>query len=145
MRSWQEGLAVLPCRHYADPHGNLLHRPVWKREMKQRLLVPRSKAKDRTICFTEDQSGSDLGGQELWPQGTGGWRINGRKQWITNGPICEFATVMATVDPKLGLKVLILLGERRRRTVMVCARQRLHKLGSMFCDSEVVLDMFCSG
>jgi len=77
-------------------------------EIKQRILVPAIKGeKIGTICFTEDQSGSDLGGtRTLATKVDRGWRINGRKQWITNGPIADFTTVMATVDPKLGLKGL---------------------------------------
>ena len=61
-------------------------------KIKQRILVPAIKGeKIGTICFTEDQSGSDLGGtRTLATKVDGGWRINGRKQWITNGPIAEF-------------------------------------------------------
>src|SRR4030043_782483 len=76
--------------------------------IKQKILVPAIKGeKIGTICFTEAQSGSDLGGpRTLAATVDGGWRINGRKQWITNGPIADFATVMATIDPKSGLKGL---------------------------------------
>ena len=58
-------------------------------DIKQRILVPAIKGeKIGTICFTEDQSGSDLGGtRTLATKVDGGWMINGRKQWITNGPI----------------------------------------------------------
>ena len=103
-------------------------------EIKQRILVPAIKGeKIGTICFTEDQSGSDLAGtRTLATKVDGGWRINGRKQWITNGPIAEFTTVMATVDSKLGLKGLnFFLVEKKtdQRDGFTCG-QRLHKLGS---------------
>jgi len=103
-------------------------------EIKQRILVPAIKGeKIGTICFTEDQSGSDLGGtRTLATKVDGGWRINGRKQWITNGPIAEFTTVMATVDPKLGLKGLnfFLVEKKTADRDGFVTGQRLHKLGS---------------
>jgi alkylation response protein AidB-like acyl-CoA dehydrogenase len=114
-------------------------------EIKQRILVPAIKGeKIGTICFTEDQSGSDLGGtRTLATKVDGGWRINGRKQWVTNGPIAEFATVMATVDPKLGLKGLnfYLVEKKSAQRDGFVIGQRLHKLGSR-CSvtGELVLD-----
>jgi alkylation response protein AidB-like acyl-CoA dehydrogenase len=103
-------------------------------EIKQRILVPAIKGeKIGTICFTEDQSGSDLGGtRTLATKVDGGWRINGRKQWITNGPIAEFTTVMATVDPKSGLKGLnfFLVEKKTADRDGFVTGQRLHKLGS---------------
>jgi butyryl-CoA dehydrogenase len=114
-------------------------------DIKQRILVPAIKGeKIGTICFTEDQSGSDLGGtRTLATKVEGGWRINGQKQWITNGPIADFATVMATVDRKLGLKGLnFYLVERKtdNRDGFVPG-QKIHKLGSR-CSmtAELVFD-----
>jgi alkylation response protein AidB-like acyl-CoA dehydrogenase len=102
--------------------------------IKDRILVPAIRGeKIGTICFTEDQSGSDLGGtRTLATKVDGGWRINGRKQWITNGPIAEFATVMATIDPKLGLKGLnfFLVEKKADGRDGFTPGQRLHKLGS---------------
>ena len=77
-------------------------------EIKQRVLVPAIKGeKIGTICFTEDQSGSDLGGTRTsaTPK-DGGWVLNGRKMWITNGPICDFCTVLAQTDPEKGMEGL---------------------------------------
>jgi alkylation response protein AidB-like acyl-CoA dehydrogenase len=73
--------------------------------IKQRVLEPAVRGeKIGTICFTEDQSGSDLGGTKTTATPKdGGWLLNGRKMWITNGPICDFCTVLATVDPKKGI------------------------------------------
>jgi len=114
-------------------------------DLKQTILVPAIKGeKIGTICFTEDQSGSDLGGtRTLATKVDGGWRINGRKQWITNGPICDFATVMATIDPKLGLKGLnfYLVERKTENRDGFVSGQRLHKLGSR-CSvtGELVMD-----
>jgi len=113
--------------------------------IKQRILVPAIRGeKIGTICFTEDQSGSDLAGtRTLAARVDGGWRINGRKQWITNAPIADFATVMATVDPKLGLKGLnfYLVERKTENRDGFVSGQRLHKLGSR-CSvtGEIVLD-----
>jgi butyryl-CoA dehydrogenase len=73
--------------------------------IKERVLVPAIKGeKIGTICFTEDQSGSDLAGTRTTavPE-KDGWVLNGRKMWITSGPICDFCTVLATTDPAKGL------------------------------------------
>jgi alkylation response protein AidB-like acyl-CoA dehydrogenase len=102
--------------------------------IKQRILVPAIKGeKIGTICFTEDQSGSDLAGtRTVATKVDGGWRVNGRKQWITNGPIAEFATVMATVDRKMGLKGLnfYLVERKTENRDGFVPGQKIHKLGS---------------
>ena len=102
--------------------------------IKQRILVPAIKGeKIGAICFTEDQSGSDLAGtRTVATKVDGGWRIDGRKQWITNGPIAEFATVMATVDRKMGLKGLnfYLVERKTENRDGFVPGQKIHKLGS---------------
>jgi butyryl-CoA dehydrogenase len=102
--------------------------------IKQRILVPAIKGeKIGTICFTEDQSGSDLAGtRTVATKVDGGWRIDGRKQWITNGPIADFATVMATVDRKMGLKGLnfYLVERKTENRDGFVSSQKIHKLGS---------------
>lgn len=77
-------------------------------KIKERCLLPAIRGeKIATICFTEEQSGSDLSSIKTTAIRDGDyWILNGRKQWITNGPICDFATVLATTDPKKGLKGL---------------------------------------
>ena len=69
--------------------------------LKQRCLVPAIEGdKIAAVCFTEDQSGSDLAGTRTTATRDGDdWIINGTKQWVTNGPVCDFATVLATTDP----------------------------------------------
>jgi len=77
-------------------------------EIRQRVLVPAIKGdKIGTICFTEDQSGSDLGGTRTTAtKEDSGWVLNGRKAWITNGPVCDFCTVLAQTEPSRGLEGL---------------------------------------
>jgi len=100
-------------------------------EIKQRVLVPAiTGEKIGTICFTEDQSGSDLAGTRTSAVSKdGGWVLNGRKQWITNGPICDFCTVLAQTDPDKGMNGLsFFLVERG--TDGFASGQHLDKLGS---------------
>jgi butyryl-CoA dehydrogenase len=99
-------------------------------DIKERCLYPAMRGeKVATMCFTEDQSGSDLGATRTTVRADGdGWRINGTKMWITNGPICDFCTVMATSDPSLGLKGLnFFLVEKGAPGFS--SGQILHKLG----------------
>jgi butyryl-CoA dehydrogenase len=77
-------------------------------EIRDRLMIPAIKGdKIATICFTEDQSGSDVGGTRTSATKVdGGWVIKGTKNWITNGPLAEFATVLCQTDPEKGVKGL---------------------------------------
>lgn len=98
--------------------------------VKERCLLPALRGeKIATICFTEDQSGSDLAGtRTLARKVEGGWVLNGTKNWITNGPLADFATVLATTDPAKGMKGLnFFLVEKG--TPGFSAGQVLHKLG----------------
>jgi alkylation response protein AidB-like acyl-CoA dehydrogenase len=99
--------------------------------VKQRVLVPAIKGeKVAAICFTEDQSGSDLAGTQTTAVRDGdSWVLNGRKQWVTNGPHCDFATVLAQTQPGAGLKGLsFFLVENG--TPGFLRGQMFHKLGS---------------
>ena len=98
--------------------------------IKERCLLPAMRGeKIATMCLTEDQSGSDLGATRTTAVKDGdGWRINGTKMWITNGPICNFCTVLATTDPSKGLKGLnFFLVEKG--TPGFSSGQIIHKLG----------------
>jgi butyryl-CoA dehydrogenase len=98
--------------------------------IRERCLSPAIKGeKIATMCFSEDQSGSDLGATRTTAVRDGdGWRLNGTKMWITNGPICDFCTVLATTDPSKGLKGLnFFLVEKG--TSGFSGGQIIHKLG----------------
>jgi len=77
-------------------------------EIKKRCLYPAMRGeKIGTMCFTEDQSGSDLAATRTRVVKDGKeWVINGTKMWITNGPIADMATVLATTDPEKGVQGL---------------------------------------
>jgi alkylation response protein AidB-like acyl-CoA dehydrogenase len=99
--------------------------------IRERCLLPAMRGeKIATMCFTEDQSGSDLAAtRTLARKVDGGWVLTGTKNWITNGPIADFATVLATTDPSLGMKGLnFFLVEKG--TEGFSHGQILHKLGA---------------
>jgi acyl-CoA dehydrogenase len=57
---------------------------------------------EKTMCFalSETDAGSDLWGMRTTAVRDGSrWRINGTKQWMTNGPYAEYALVFAVTDP----------------------------------------------
>ena len=96
----------------------------------KRLMIPAIEGKKiATICFTEDQSGSDVGATRTSATKVdGGWVIKGTKNWITNGPIAEFATVLCQTDPPKGVKGLdFFLVEKGMEGFSY--GQILHKLG----------------
>jgi len=110
--------------------------------LRERCLLPAIRGeKIATMCFTEDQSGSDLAStRTLAKKVEGGWLINGTKNWITSGPTADFATVLATTDPVRGMKGLnFFLVEKG--TPGFAPGQLLHKLGARgpAC-GELVLD-----
>jgi alkylation response protein AidB-like acyl-CoA dehydrogenase len=110
--------------------------------LKQQLLVPAIKGgKIAAICFTESQSGSDLGGTRTTATRDGDeWVLHGTKEWITNGPVCDFATVAATTDPKLGLKGLSFFLVEADRAGFQRGRP-IGKLGARASSTgEIVLD-----
>jgi butyryl-CoA dehydrogenase len=99
-------------------------------EAKKRCLYPAMKGeKVATMCFTEDQSGSDLSSTRTTMVKDGKeWVINGTKMWITNGPVADFCTVLASTNTSLGAKGLnFLLVEKG--TPGFSAGQVLDKLG----------------
>lgn len=99
--------------------------------IRERCLLPAIRGeKIATMCFTEDQSGSDLAStRTLAKKVDGGWVLTGTKNWITNGPSADFATVMATTDPAKGMKGLnFFLVEKG--TAGFHSGQILHKLGA---------------
>ncbi len=57
------------------------------------------------FCVTEPGAGSDVSSLRTRADKTeGGWVLNGRKCFITNGGIADVHIVVATVDPTLGHK-----------------------------------------
>ncbi len=113
--------------------------------LRERCLLPALRGeKIATMCFTEDQSGSDLAATRTSAKKVdGGWVLTGTKNWITNGPTADFATVLATSDPAKGMKALnFFLVEKG--TPGFQPGQLLHKLGARgpACGELVLEDVF---
>ena len=75
-------------------------------EQKKRLLMPAIRGeKMGVIAFTEPDCGSDLGAIRTTARKEGeGYRLKGRKLWITNADRADFFTVAATTDPSQRVK-----------------------------------------
>ncbi|HEX3364623.1 acyl-CoA dehydrogenase family protein [Phenylobacterium sp.] len=71
---------------------------------KERYLRPLALGEKLScFCLTEPQSGSDASALLTRAERTpNGWRLNGRKQFITSGSIADLAVVFARTDPAAG-------------------------------------------
>jgi glutaryl-CoA dehydrogenase len=86
--SVQGSLAMFPIHAYGSP------------EQKQEWL-PRMAAGTAVGCFglTEPDRGSDPGDMQTRARRDGGdWVLNGRKMWITNGPVADVAVIWAQAE-----------------------------------------------
>lgn len=70
---------------------------------KEKYLVPvASGAKIGAYSLTEPQSGSDAGNMQTLAVADGdSYVINGRKSWVTSGPVADFIILFAMVQPEL--------------------------------------------
>ena len=59
------------------------------------------------FAITESEAGSDVSGlKSVVREVEGGWRLSGSKLWINNGPVCDFAVVLARAEGSTGGKGL---------------------------------------
>jgi alkylation response protein AidB-like acyl-CoA dehydrogenase len=72
-------------------------------EQKQKYLVPvASGQKIGAYSLTEPQSGSDAGNMKTMAVQDGdSYVINGRKSWVTSGPVADYIILFAMVHPEL--------------------------------------------
>ena len=111
-------------------------------EHRERLLKPALRGeKIGTIAMTEPDYGSDLGGITTKAVPTdSGWRISGRKMWITSATVADFFTVAAKTDPEAGFKGIDLFLVEKDNPGLQVGKQ-IEKLGVKASEtSEVVLD-----
>jgi alkylation response protein AidB-like acyl-CoA dehydrogenase len=76
----------------------------------ERLLKPALRGeKIGTICITEPNAGTDLGGIATFATKVdGGYRINGQKMWVTLAPLADFFTVFARAGDDRKLTIFLL-------------------------------------
>ena len=99
----------------------------------------------KIACYglSEPQSGSDVSGMRtravLAPDGTH-YLVNGRKSWITSGPVADFMMLFATVDPARGAKGItaFLLDTRAPGFVRGKTEPKLGIRASATCEVEFV-------
>jgi butyryl-CoA dehydrogenase len=95
--------ACASCGVIMSVNNSLFCDPVYKfgnEEQKKRVLEPVASGK-KLGCFglTEPMSGSDAQTMVTGAEKTsGGWVINGAKNWITNGPHADYILVFAITD-----------------------------------------------
>ncbi|HTQ46225.1 MAG TPA: acyl-CoA dehydrogenase family protein [Polyangiaceae bacterium] len=95
--------ACASCGVIMSVNNSLFCDPVYKfgnDEQKKRILAPVASG-EKLGCFglTEPMSGSDAQTMVTSAEKTsGGWRINGAKNWITNGPHADWIVVFAVTE-----------------------------------------------
>ncbi len=110
-------------------------------DQRARLLGPALRGeKVGTICMTEPDAGSDLGGLRTRAEPAGdGWRLNGQKMWITSAPVADFFTVFARVSDEKKNNLGIFLVERE--TPGLTVGRSIRKMGvRASITSEVALE-----
>lgn len=97
----------------------------------------------KITCFalTEPAAGSDVRGiQATATRSDKGWVLNGRKIFITNGPICDLAIVVAYIDRNVGIDGMALFVVEQG-TPGFDSTKRLDKMGHYSSEiGEIVLD-----
>jgi len=113
-------------------------------DQKQRFLRPIATGA-AVACYglSEPQSGSDAAGMRtratLAADGSH-YLINGKKSWITSGPVAEYMLLFATVDPQRGAKGItaFLVDTRQTGYVRGRAEPKLGIRASATCEIEFV-------
>ena len=88
-------------------HSNLCVNQIFRNasdDQKQRFL-PRLISGEHVgaLAMSESDAGSDVVGMRLRAEPDGdGYRLNGHKMWITNGPDADVLVVYAKIDPDAG-------------------------------------------
>jgi acyl-CoA dehydrogenase len=126
-------------------HGGLATDPILRyasEDLKQKYLPFAVRGeKVGAFALTEPDAGSDASGIRTTATGQGGgYRLNGSKTFITNGTICDFATVAAYTQPdKRGTGINLFIVNREDPGFSVT--KKLKKLGNHSCDTaELALD-----
>src|SRR4030043_1256695 len=126
-------------------HGGLATDPLLRygsEDLKQRTLPFAARGeKIGAFALTEPDAGSDASGIRTTALKQGnGYRLNGSKTFITNGPICDFVTVAAYTDPtKRGTGINLFIVNRDNPGFSVA--KKLEKVGNHSSDTaELAFD-----
>jgi butyryl-CoA dehydrogenase len=109
--------ACASCGVIMSVNNSLFCDPVYKfgtADQKQRVLAPVARG-EKLGCFglTEPMSGSDAQTMVTTAEKVdGGWRLDGAKNWITNGPHADWILVFAVTERTPRVKHTAFLVER---------------------------------
>lgn len=103
-------LSVAACVSMQSMMGTNFVYTLGNEEHHERLLKPAIRGeKIGTICITEPNAGSDLGAISTFAEKVkGGYRLNGRKMWVTLAPVADFFTVFARAGADRKLTIFLL-------------------------------------
>jgi butyryl-CoA dehydrogenase len=111
-------------------------------DLRQRYLAPALRGDQvATFALTEPGAGSDIGNITTHAErADGGWRLTGRKTWVTNAPVADMLTVCAKTSRERGMKhIALFLVDRRFPGVSL--GKKIDKLGvRASATGEIVLD-----
>ena len=110
-------------------------------EQQERYLIPALKGESvSAFALTEPGAGSDLRGIKTRAERTaGGWKLTGRKTFITNATIADFMIVVAVTDPGAGTEGMGLFMVDLPSTRVEITR--IKKMGHLSSEiAEVALD-----
>ena len=93
-------------RSAVSVQSSLVMHPIYAygNEAQRKKYLPKLASGEWVGCFglTEPDHGSDPGSMRTKAESVdGGYRLHGRKQWITNAPIADVAVVWAKLDDKI--------------------------------------------
>ena len=127
--------------------GGLATNPIYQfgsERLKREFLVPAIKGeKIGAFALTEPDVGSDAASIKTRAIKDGGdYVLNGSKTFITNGPICDYAVVAATVDPARKADGVCLFVVEKGTPGFVVAR-KLDKVGNRSAETGELLFEAC--
>ena len=120
-------------------HGILKH---GTEEQKQKFLRPVASGQAvGAYALTEPQSGSDSANMRTRAQRSADgsfYRINGKKSWITSGPVADYIVLFAVTDPEQGSKGIsaFLIDTRLKGFVRGKVEPKLGIRASATCEIE---------
>lgn len=78
-------------------------------DIRKRLFVPALRGeKIGSLCMTEPNAGSDIGGIATTARKVeGGYRLKGQKMWVTSAPVADFFTVFARAGGEHKLTIFL--------------------------------------
>lgn len=102
-------LAVAGCATMQSLMGTKFLHMLGGPELRARLFAPALRGERiGAICMTEPDAGSDLDAIATRAERVaGGYRLNGRKTWVTSAPVADFFTVFARAGGERRLSIFL--------------------------------------